>query len=63
MVSQGFWGALEQYWTVEPKVRLDRKNTWFEDHEPSHSDLIIGMYVTIIVTLFLIVSAMVSVVL
>ena len=32
MVSQGFWGAVEQYWTIEDKPRLHRKNSWFEDH-------------------------------
>lgn len=32
MVSQGFLGALAQYFTVEDKPRLDRRNTWFEDH-------------------------------
>ena len=33
MVSQGLWGAVEQYWTVEDKPRLDRRNSWFEDHQ------------------------------
>ena len=31
MVNQGLWGAIEQYWTVEPKPRLDRRNSYFED--------------------------------
>lgn len=32
MASQGFWGAVEQYFTVEDKPRLHRRNTYFEDH-------------------------------
>ena len=30
-MDQGLLGALEQFWTVEPKPRLGRKNTYFED--------------------------------
>lgn len=33
MVNQGLWGAIEQYWTVEEKPRLHRRNTYFEDHQ------------------------------
>ena len=29
--NQGLLGALYQYWNVEPKVRLHRRNTYFED--------------------------------
>jgi len=32
MVNQGFWGAIDQFWTVEEKPRLHRRNTYFEDH-------------------------------
>lgn len=32
MVNQGLYGALEQYWTLEDKPRLTRRNTYFEDH-------------------------------
>ena len=31
-MNQGFIGALEQFWTVNDKPRLNRKNTYFEDH-------------------------------
>lgn len=31
MVNQGLLGALAQYWTVDEKPRLNRKNTYFED--------------------------------
>ena len=33
MVNQGLWGAIEQYWTVEPKPRLSRRNSYFDDHQ------------------------------
>lgn len=39
MVSQGFWGALVQYWTLEDKPRLTRRNTWFRDHKPKTVNL------------------------
>lgn len=32
MVNQGLWGAIEQYWTVEEKPRLHRRNTVFEEY-------------------------------
>lgn len=38
MSSQGLWGAIEQYWTVEPKVRLHRRNTFFDDCKVSNID-------------------------
>lgn len=31
MTNQGLYGALEQYWTVEEKPRLHRRNTYFDD--------------------------------
>jgi len=37
MAKQNFWGAVEQYWTLEDKPRLHRRNTYFEDH-PSISN-------------------------
>jgi len=37
MNKQGLYGALDQYWSVEPKVRLHRKNTYFEDVELNDS--------------------------
>ena len=63
MVRQGFLGALEQYWTVEPKARLHRRNSWAREHEPSHSDLVVGMYVSIIATISLFVVVMVGAIL
>ena len=32
MNNQGLFGAISQYWTIDEKPRLHRKNTFFEDH-------------------------------
>ena len=32
MVNQGLWGAIEQFWTVEEKPRLHRRNTFFDEY-------------------------------
>ena len=37
-MDQGLLGAIEQFWTVEDKPRLHRRNTYFEDHHFSNSD-------------------------
>ena len=46
-MNQGFWGALEQFWTVEEQPRLGRRNSWFREHEPKQSSLILGAYITV----------------
>ena len=33
MSNQGFYGALSQFWTINDKPRLDRRNTYFEDNK------------------------------
>ena len=38
MSNQGLFGALDQYWSIEPKARLNRRNTYFQDHEVSNWD-------------------------
>ena len=38
MDNQGLFGALEQYWTVNDKPRLNRKNTYFDDLTLSNAD-------------------------
>ena len=35
MNNQGFLFAVIQYFTVEDKPRLYRRNTWFDDHKLS----------------------------
>lgn len=53
MVSQGFMGALSQYWTVDEKPRLNRKNTYFDDVQLSNIDALrVGIVVsTIVITM------------
>ena len=51
MSNQGFRGALKQYWDLEPKARLSRKNTFFNDHTLSNYDALkVGLGVSVIAT-------------
>lgn len=56
MSNQGFWGALAQYWNVEPKARLHRRNTYFEDHmDVSNYDALkMGLGISVVATAILI---------
>ena len=38
MTNQGFIGALIQYWNIDEKPRLNRRNTYFDDEVLSNSD-------------------------
>lgn len=62
-MNQGFWGALEQFWTVDEQPRLNRRNSWFREHEPNQSSLILGIYVAvpivIVFVVFCILEAMI----
>ena len=50
MNNQGFFGALYQYWNVEPKARLHRRNTYFDDAEMSNAQALrVGIVVSMIV--------------
>ena len=42
MTGQGLLGALIQYWSIEPKARLNRRNTYFEDHQVSNTTALRG---------------------
>lgn len=51
MNCQGLLGALIQYWNIEEKPRLHRKNSYFEDHQLSNYDALrIGLAVSVIGT-------------
>ena len=51
MNSQGLLGALYQYWNIEPKARLHRRNTFFEDQQVSNiTALRVGLVVSILAT-------------
>jgi hypothetical protein len=54
MNNQGLLGALSQYWTVDPKPRLGRKNTFFDDVQLSNWDALkVGIAVSSISILVL----------
>ena len=51
MNDQGLYGALSQYWTVEPKARLHRRNTYFDDAQLSNAQALrVGIVVSVIAT-------------
>lgn len=51
MSNQGLFGAIEQYWTVSEAPRLDRKNTYFRDHQVSSYDALkVSLAVSIVAT-------------
>ena len=51
MSNQGLYGALEQFWTVEPKARLHRRNTFFDDIRVSNYDALrFGLVVSVLAT-------------
>lgn len=59
MVRQDFIGALDQFWTVEDKPRLDRRNTWFDDNQINPSLLIMMCYVSVPVVILFVAIVMV----
>lgn len=70
MTSQGFFGALWQYWNIQEKPRLERRNTFFDDSldKVSNYDALVFGTCFIIVALaiistWLIVSALIGVIL
>lgn len=47
--DQGFVGALDQYWTLEPKARLNRRNTYFDDASMSNAQALrVGIVATVV---------------
>lgn len=64
MVNQGILGALEQYWTVNDKPRLGRKNTYFDDLELSNADALrVGIAFSIIATAMVVFWSLIGVIL
>ena len=47
MSNQGFVGAVIQYFTIEDKPRLTRRNTWFRDHLKISEKLATNIFVVI----------------
>ena len=51
MSRQGFFGALDQFWTVNEAPRLSRRNTFFDSKEVSNSDALrFGLIVSSLAT-------------
>lgn len=59
MFSQdGFYGALKQYFTIEEKPRLHKRNTWFEDHKPSQVTTLRVYIIAIVVAIAIVGGAL-----
>ena len=64
MVNQGLIGALSQYWTVEDKPRLHRKNTYFDDLALSNTDALrVGIVVATLAIAIVVFWSLIGVVL
>ena len=64
MSDQGIWGALEQYWSIEPKARLHRRNTFFDDVEFSNMDALrFGLLISVLATAIIIFWSIMGVIL
>lgn len=51
MNNQGLVGALIQYWTVDEKPRLHRRNTYFDDVQVSNIQALkVGIVVSMVAT-------------
>lgn len=62
--SQGFLGALAQYWTVNEKPRLARKNTYFDDVQVSDAQALrVGIGVSMVATAIIVFWSILGVVL
>ncbi len=64
MSNQGFFGALEQYWTVNEAPRLDRRNTFFDDVKVDNvTALRFGLVTSIVATAIIIFWSLLGVIL
>ena len=63
MSNQKLYGALDQYWSVEPEARLNRRNTFF-DHQVSNYDALkIGLGISAIATAIIMFWSLIGVIL
>ena len=64
MNDQGFFGALDQYWTVNEKPRLERRNTFFDEVQVSNfMALKVGIVASIIATAIVVFWSLLGVIL
>ena len=59
-MNQGFIGAILQYFTIEDKPRLYRRNSWFRDHGISEEMAIHLLVIFCSIVMGLIVFSMVG---
>lgn len=64
MNDQGFFGALDQYWTVNEKPRLGRRNTYFDEVQVSNfMALKVGIVVSALATAIVVFWSLLGVIL
>jgi len=64
MNDQGFFGALDQYWTLNEKPRLGRRNTFFDEVQVSNfMALKVGIVVSMIATAIVVFWSLLGVIL
>lgn len=64
MNNQGLLGALDQYWTIDEKPRLHRRNTYFEDVQLSNLDALrVGIVVSVVAIAIVVFWSLIGVVL
>jgi hypothetical protein len=55
MNNQGLFGALEQYWNINEKPRLHRRNTYFDEVGISNAQALrFGLMVSVVATAIII---------
>lgn len=64
MNNQGLFGALDQYWSIEEKPRLNRRNTYFDDVQVSNTDALrVGIVVSTLAVAIVVFWSLIGVVL
>ena len=64
MNDQGFFGALDQYWTVNEKPRLARRNTYFDDVQVSNIQALkVGIVASMVATAIVVFWSLLGVIL
>lgn len=55
MNDQGFLGALDQYWSIEEKPRLHRRNSFFDEAKVTNAQALrFGLAVSVLATAIII---------
>ena len=64
MNNQGFLGALSQYWSIDDKPRLHRRNTYFDDVQLTNVDALrVGIVVSGVATAIIVFWSLLGVIL